>query len=87
MPTATLFWLWSLLFGPDVGVDFEEQEAEALNWLSSTGTLIGPDFRLAMPRENFYHCYDHRSTLAELLTRFPDPYGNNWRSQFRFDPL
>ena len=41
---------------------------------------------LHRPAANSYSRYDHRSTLQELLERFPYE-GDRWKSQFRVHSL
>jgi len=81
MSLAPARWFFPGLLGSDV--DEEEQAALELEMDLRNCTIMDP--RLVVPAANFYHWYDHRSTLDELQKRFPSGGSNSWRSQFRFE--
>lgn len=77
---AGLVWQYLLPDSDDASDDDDDMELQA----AVAAACIDP--HAVVPRANFYHWYDHRSTLESLMKRFPDEWGNTWRSQFRFDP-
>ena len=81
-PLAGLIWQYLL---PNWDDDSDDDDMELQAAVLVAATTIDPHD--AIPRANFYHWFDHRSTLESLLKRFPDEWGNTWRSQFRFDPM